>query len=190
MGDKVNSDYDAHVKRGRDNGAGVSSKARPHFRRGLVIATLGGLGAPLMSIGIQYGTNLLSGTASGQWVAWALFLSAASITQSGYCFFRVWQRRGWAEYLAAPAASEWIRIGVMAVVWAASIALYAFSIAALGPLGTSVGWPIFIGVIVVTSNAWGLVLREWRGKAPGSARLMLSGSLVLIGATFLVAQGR
>jgi L-rhamnose-H+ transport protein len=179
---------------GRDDGARGHPKDRSRFRRGLVIAVLGGLGAPLLNVGIQYGTNLLDGAggnaAAGQWVAWALFLSAASISQSGYCFFRVSQRRGWSEYFVRAAAPEWLRILAMAMIWAASIGFYAISATALGPLGPSVGWPIFIGLIVVTSNAWGLALGEWRGRARGSVRLMLAGSVVLIAATFLVAQGQ
>jgi len=167
---------------------------RTRFRRGLVIAVFGGLGAPLLNIGIQYGTGLLhgdsAGTASGQWVAWTLFLTAAAVTQSGYCFFRVFARGAWSEYFRAPVRAEWLRTCAMAGIWAASIGLYAFSAAALGPLGTSVGWPIFIGLIVVTSNAWGLMLGEWRGKPSGRVRQMLLGSAVLIAATFLVAQGR
>jgi len=178
---------------GQDRSTGGPKVGGSRFRSGLIIAILGGLGAPLLNIGIQYGTNLLggaSGAGLGQWVAWALFLSAASITQSGYCFIRVAQRRGFSDYSAASARTEWLRIVVMAVVWGASIGLYAFSTAALGPLGTSVVWPIFIGLIVVTSNVWGLILGEWRGKPPGHVRMMLGGSVVLIAATFLVAQGR
>ena len=182
------------ARAGQDSPGSGARGDRSRFRRGLVIAIFGGLGAPLLNIGIQYGTGLLHGAgtsaASGPWVAWALFLTAAAVTQSGYCFFCVFARGASSEYFRAPARAEWLRICAMAVIWAASIGLYAFSAAALGPLGTSVGWPIFIGLIVVTSNAWGLMLGEWRGKPSGRVRQMLVGSAVLIAATFLVAQGR
>ena len=41
------------------------------------------------------------------------------------------------------------------------------SAAALGDLGTSFGWPIFLGLIVVTSNVWGVLLGEWRDRPLG-----------------------
>jgi L-rhamnose-H+ transport protein len=171
--------------RGEAKRAGVAQ-----FRRGILIAVAGGLGAPLLNFGIEYGGSLLSAqsTPNGQWVVWALFLSAAAVTQSGFCFARVWMRGTHREYVRGP--SEWLRSGVMAVVWAASIFLYAFSASALGPRGTSVGWPIFIGLIVATSNAWGVALGEWRRKPGPRFRQMLAGSTLLILATALVAQGR
>ena len=66
--------------------------ARPHFRIGLIIAILAGIGGPLMNVGIQYGKDLLEQVGKTapeqQWVAWAIFLSAAAVTQSGYCLLR------------------------------------------------------------------------------------------------------
>jgi L-rhamnose-H+ transport protein len=172
-----------------DSGEG---KPSVRFRRGILIAVAGGLGAPLLNVGIQYGGSLVAGTrtesASGQWVVWALFLSAACVTQSGVCFARVWMRGTQRAYFSAP--SEWMRVVVMAVVWAASIFLYAFSASGLGPRGTSIGWPIFIGLIVVTSNAWGVALGEWSRKPGARFRQMLAGSALLIAATAMVAQGR
>jgi L-rhamnose-H+ transport protein len=179
---------------GRGKSASANTRDTSRFRRGLMIAIAGGLGAPLLNIGIQYGLTLLSSygseRGSGQVVAWVIFLSAASLTQSGFCFARIMMRGTQREYFRGPVGSEWLRVGVMAVVWAASIFLYAFSAAALGPLGTSVGWPIFIGLIVVTSNAWGVALGEWEQKQGSHFRQMLAGSSLLILATFLVAKGR
>ena len=179
---------------GRDRSASAKPRDVSRFRRGLVIAIAGGLGAPLLNIGIQYGLSLLASSASaggsGQAVAWAIFLTAASVTQGGFCFFRIFMRGTQREYFQGAARSEWLRVGLMAVVWAASIFLYAFGAAALGPLGTSVGWPIFIGLIVVTSNVWGVALGEWQQKPGPQFMQMLAGSSLLILATFLVAQGR
>ena len=182
----------AHAGREDRKGPGQTDPGR--IRRGLLIALAGGLGGPLLNVGIQYGITLLANsgrnTQMGQWVAWALFLSAATVTQSGYCLYRVVARGSLREYSCTGAKPEWMRVLVMAAVWAASIFLYGYSAAALGPLGTSVGWPVFIGLIVVTSNAWGVALGEWKGKQPARFRQMVAGNGLLIGAAFLVAQGR
>ena len=53
-------------------------------------------------------------------------------------------------------------VAAMSLIWAASIYFYASSTDALGHLGTAFGWPIFIGLIVVTSNVWGPLLGRWR----------------------------
>src|SRR5271157_2638187 len=68
------------------------------FRLGLIIALLGGILAPSLNFGIQYGSVLLgqAGEAFGNhvfpvgiYLAWALFLSSAAVVQAGYCFSRV-----------------------------------------------------------------------------------------------------
>jgi len=168
------------------------------FRKGLIIALLGGIGAPLLNFGIQYGISLLR--AAGQipadsrfsiktYVAWAVFLSAASVTQAGYCFFRTVRSNSAGVFLSPGAKRDAASVAVMSVVWAASVFLYGMSAVGLGHLGTSFGWPIFVGLIVLTSNLWGVLLGEWKGATPSALRRMLVGSAVLMIAAFLIGQG-
>ncbi len=174
-------------------GGGVSATGA-RFRTGLIIAILGGLGAPLLNVGIQYGIQLLeragTNSPSHQWVAWAMFLSAAAVTQSTVCLARVIRSGQFPTYTKTGARHDLALVLLMAVIWASSVLIYGSSAARLGTLGTSFGWPMFIGIIVVTSNAWGVLLGEWRERPPKAFRTMLAGSLILIAAVFLIAQNR
>lgn len=184
--------------------AGGAKSATPgatgaQFRKGLIIALLGGIGAPLLNFGIQYGISLLraAGQSSGDsgfsvisYVAWAVFLSAAALTQAGYCLFRVVQNK-WAEVFLSPGSGHdaaWVL--VMSILWASSVCLYGMSVVGLGRRGFSLGWPIFIGMIVLTSNAWGVILGEWKGASQRARGRMVAGSAVLVVAAFLIAQGQ
>jgi L-rhamnose-H+ transport protein len=167
------------------------------FRKGLIIAVLGGIGSPVLNIGIQYGISLIRPlTSTGpqthtnltQWVAWALLLSAAAVTQTGYCLARVFLKGQQGAFTAPGAGVEFGRVVIMAVAWSVSIFVYGSAAAALGPRGPSVGWPVFIAIIVLTSNAWGVMLGEWRSRPRAAFHRMLAGSALLIGATFLIAQ--
>jgi L-rhamnose-H+ transport protein len=183
--------------------AGGAKSAGPgasgaRFRKGLLIAILGGVGAPLLNIGIQYGITLLRSAGqipadtefgNNTYIAWAVFLTAASVTQSGYCAWRVVTTQQAGIFRRPGAAADTVRVIVMATVWAASIAIYGRSAVGLGALGTSFGWPILIGMIVLTSNAWGLILGEWRGAQARALRLMVVGSVLLVVAAFLIGQG-
>lgn len=183
--------------------AGGAKSAGPgpsgaRFRKGLVIALLGGIGAPLLNIGIQYGITLLRSAgqipadtafSSNTYLAWAVFLTAAAATQSGYCAWRVVTTRQAGVFRQAGAAADAFRVMVMATVWTASIAIYGRSAVGLGALGTSFGWPILIGMIVLTSNTWGLILGEWRSAPARAVRLMAAGSVLLVVAAFLIGQG-
>jgi L-rhamnose-H+ transport protein len=168
------------------------------FRKGLIIALLGGIGAPLLNFGIQYGISLLR--MAGQipaearfsvntYVAWAVFLSAASVTQSGYCAFRIIQSKIGPAFRAAGSGRDAGLVGGMSLVWAASVCFYGMSVVGLGALGPSFGWPVFIALIILTSNAWGVILGEWKGAPRAAFRRMLAGSAVLVLAAFLIGQG-
>lgn len=168
------------------------------FRKGLIIAILGGVGAPLLNFGIQYGISLLR--TAGQipaearfsvktYVAWAVFLSSAAITQAGYCLFRIIQSKTGQAFRAAGSGRDGVMVGGMSLVWAASVCFYGMSVVGLGALGPSFGWPVFIALIILTSNAWGVALGEWQGAPRAAFRRMLAGSAVLVFAAFVIGQG-
>jgi L-rhamnose-H+ transport protein len=169
------------------------------FRMGLIIAIIGGVGAPLLNFGIQHGISLLrlarqipdeARFSVNTYVAWAVFLSAAALTQAGYCLLRILRTKAGGAFRAAGSGRDAILVLAMSVCWTASVAFYGMSVVGLGPHGASFGWPVFIALIILTSNAWGVALGEWK-NVPGVAfRRMLAGSAVLVVAAFLIGQGR
>jgi L-rhamnose-H+ transport protein len=123
-------------------------------------------------------------------VAWSVFLSAAAVSQAGWCTYRVVASRKTALFRAPKSGHDATLVLAMSLVWAVSIFLYGASAASLGRLGTSVGWPVFIGLIVVASNAWGVALGEWKGRSKAALFRMLAGSALLIAAAFVIGQAR
>ncbi|MFY9910067.1 MAG: L-rhamnose/proton symporter RhaT [Candidatus Sulfotelmatobacter sp.] len=175
----------------------TDARTRTQFRRGLIVAILGGVGSPLLNQGIEYGISVLHSLPTSvigisptltQWVAWALFLSAAAVTQAGYCLFKVFSDRQQGVFSATGAGADFLRVVIMSVCWSVSIFIYASALATLGPRGASVGWPVFIALIVLSSNAWGVFLGEWRGRQSSALNRMLGGSTLLMIATFLIAR--
>jgi len=182
---------------GSQGKSGGSSASR--FRLGLLIAIIGGVLAPTLNFGIQYGTALLSGgmeARSGQgfpleiYLAWAVFLSSAAVVQAGYCFGRVVRDRSTGVYGAGLFTRDAPQVLAMSLIWITSVFAYGRSAFALGPLGNSSGWPVFVALIILTSNAWGVLLGEWRQAARKTFYRMLAGSAVLIFAAFVIGQSK
>ncbi len=180
--------------------AGGAKSAQPgasgaRFRKGLVIAIVGGILAPTLGLGIEYGTKLLAtgGTSGGfnnqTYLAWAVFLSVSAVVQGGYCFYRVASARATSVFVSPGAALDALQVVGMSTLWISSVFVYGRSVFGLGRLGASLGWPIFVALIILTSNAWGVILGEWKGAGPGPFRRMLVGSAVLALAAFLIGQG-
>ena len=177
--------------------SGSSSTKR--FRLGLIIAIVGGVLAPTLNFGIQYGTALLSRAGGAQYkqgfpveiyLAWAVFLSSAALVQAGYCFARVVHEHTTGVFGAGMLTRDALEVPAMSLLWISSVFLYGRSAFALGPLGNSFGWPVFVAFIILTSNAWGVLLGEWREAPRAAFHRMLAGSVILIAAAFLIGQSR
>jgi L-rhamnose-H+ transport protein len=183
--------------------AGGSKNSTPgatggRFRKGLIVALVGGILAPSLNFGIQYGTALLAmtgGVKAGAdfpvsvYLAWAVFLSAAAILQAGVCGWRVVRTRRTGAFRQPGARRDALGVLLMSSLWITSVFLYGRSAFHLGPWGNSFGWPIFIALIILASNAWGVVLGEWKAVPKAAFYRMLAGCGVLVLAAFLIGQG-
>ncbi len=176
--------------------AGVSAK---RFRWGLIVAIAGGVLAPTLNFGIQCGTSLLSKVAQAQskpgfpeeiYLAWAVFLTSAAVVQASYCFARVVRERSMGTFARGMRTRDALQVPAMSLLWIASVFIYGRSAFALGPLGNSFGWPVFVALIILTSNAWGVLLAEWKHATKAAFLRMVAGSAVLILAAFLIGQSK
>jgi L-rhamnose-H+ transport protein len=50
-------------------------------------------------------------------------------------------------------------------------------------------WTIHMAFIIVFSNMWGLILKEWKGSSSGTIRLIVTGIAILILSTIVVGIG-
>ena len=77
----------------------------------------------------------------------------------------------------------------MGVVLFASFMAYGSGATALGPLGGIVGWPLFMSMALITSNAWGAITGEWKGASRRAYGLSLVGIAFLIVAIVVISRG-
>ncbi len=182
---------------GKKENSGESNPAR--FRLGLLIALIGGVLAPTLNFGIQYGTDLLRQTSEVPanqifpvdiYLAWAVFLCAAAVVQAGYCFSRVVSDHSLGIFRQGMASLDALQVTAMSLLWISSVFMYGRSAFGLGRLGNSFGWPIFVALIILTSNVWGVVLGEWKNATSAAFYRMLGGSGVLIVAAFVIGQSQ
>lgn len=72
-----------------------------------------------------------------------------------------------------------LRLLVMIICYYASLLLFSFSGLQLGRLGSVIAWPLFMTMIVLTSNAWGFIQKEWL-QAGQSARALNAGGIAFL----------
>jgi L-rhamnose-H+ transport protein len=169
-------------------------RARP-LSVALLLATGAGVLSAVFNIGFslakpiaEYGRNAgLSEFASTNLIWW-LMLGAGSIANLIFCAYLLFKNRSMAKFRQPGAVRLYSLAAVMAVLWGGSIFVYGAAAPRLGPLGTSIGWPLSLAIGLLLANAIGIGLGEWRGVPSGAKNLLYSGILVLLVAIVVLSR--
>ena len=80
---------------------------------------------------------------------------------------------------------------LMGLIWCCGLYIYGFGVSTIGgSLGVVIGWVLFMTLIIIVGNLWGIWKGEWK-DAPTSARKMLNrGLYTLIIAIAIVALSK
>jgi L-rhamnose-H+ transport protein len=60
----------------------------------------------------------------------------------------------------------------------------------MGQLGVVIGWPLLMGMIIVTSNAAGVMTGEWNGVSGVTKRFLAFGMLIILTALGALAMAQ
>ncbi len=160
---------------------------------GLLICLLSGLGAPLVNLGLVFGSEVSAaaerlGTPPANAVnaIWPLLFGGAFLMNAGYCIYLIHRGRGWGAFHLAVAPQNFLLGASMGVLWMGSNLSYAYGSGRLGPLGLAFGWPMMMGCVVLTANAWGVASGEWKGAGRTARLWMAAGVLALLAGVSLI----
>ena len=76
----------------------------------------------------------------------------------------------------------------MGVLWLVGFFLYGLGATALAELAPILGWPIFMTVMVLVANFWGLVTGEWKGAGKRALGYLAAGTGVMIVAMVVISM--
>jgi len=178
----------------RESALGTRPPGKVSVFMGLVYCVLGGLGSGLVNLALVFGDPILhAAQARGVAQIWApniVFLPlalAAGVPNLLYCGHLL-RKNHTAERFRAPGiASYWFLTALMAFLWFGSTILYGAATSNLGQLGTVLGWPLFMSVIVITAAVWGMITGEWRGSGNKPRIVMATGVGILVVAIFVLS---
>ena len=186
---------------GKSRGNDTVAEAPTQRLAGSVLAVLGGVLSGLLPVAMTmpwslrlFGSAVKYGgaqPAAASNAVLSLILFGGAIPNCGYCAFLMSKNHSYRNYSEHRHPRCWLLVLAMAVLYSASVALWgvAISPSLLGALGSSVGWALFVGMIVMSSTAAGLLAGEWK-EAGQSAWKALMGSLVcLLSSMVLICVG-
>jgi len=178
----------------RETALGAGAPGKPSIGKGLTFCVLGGIGSGLVNLGLVFGEPILKAAqdqgASRIWspnAAWLPLMLAGGVPSLIYCSYLIRKNHNLDRFRAPGTSFYWFITGLMAFLWFGSTILYGAAATNLGQLGTVLGWPLFMSVIVITAAAWGMITGEWRGSGNKPRILMASGVTVLVVAIFVLS---
>jgi len=172
---------------------------RPKFKSGFLVCMVAAVLSSMLNLAFHFGAPIaetakanLAGAAiafRANNAIWSLALLGGFIPNFLYCGFLVLRKGTWKKYSQAGTGSYWFWGIVMGGIFTGSLMIYGAAASAMGKMGTTVGWLVFITAGILMGNLWGIFTGEWK-QAPKKAHIrMLQGCLLLVCSVILVSIG-
>lgn len=169
-----------------------------NFLKGVWIAVLAGVmsacmafafaaGKPIAQKAVELGT---ASTFSNTPVLVVALLGGFS-TNAVWCLFLNLKNGTIGDYCRAPKdqlISNYFFSALAGVTWYLQFFFYGMGTTKMGRYDFS-SWTLHMAFIIIFSNIWGIVLKEWRGTSAPTRVAIIGGILVLIASTIVVGIG-
>jgi L-rhamnose-H+ transport protein len=172
----------------------MQDRARGSFRWGLATCFLSGIASSFMSLALNVSTPISRtaerfGTSQAVSVnaVWPVLLAGGLVVNVGYCGFLI-LRHSSAAVFARHAPLNIGLIVAMALLFSASNLVYGLGANRLGSIGLVLGWPMFMGAVVLAANLWGFCTGEWLHASRRALSRAVAGCLLLVAGIWIVAQ--
>jgi L-rhamnose-H+ transport protein len=167
------------------------------FMPGFMVCCLSGIFSSALNFSYAFGgeasQRAFSLGASRAWspsVVTALAVSGGFCANFAYCTYLLRRNHTANRFAGEGAGRGWVAGFLMGALWFGGQSLYALGVSHMGEFGVVIGWPLLMGMIIVTSNAAGLLTGEWRGVSALTRRYLAGGMVVLLVALSVLAMAQ
>ena len=158
-------------------GSGTDPSGSPAFRKGLAVCIYTGLAGSALNFGFALSGSLTyhivhEGTSpeKASLCVWAVLLASATIPNVLYSLYLLIKRD--TLRLFSSGFPNYVWALVMAVLWLSGTLGYGVGATVAGKFGNSIGYAIYMAVLLLWSTLLGLITGEWRRSSPNTKRTM------------------
>ena len=169
-----------------------------NFVKGLMAAFSAGLMIACMALSMQFGQPIATvAVQNGASQIWkhaptvAITCAGGFITNLLWCGFLNIKNSTWKNYvdLANPSiVLNFLFAALAGLMWYVQMMLYGMGLAYMGKY-TFAGWTVRMAFIVIFSNMWGLIYREWTGCSRRTHIIIVAGLSVVMLSVFFIGSG-
>lgn len=120
-------------------------------------------------------------------IIWPVFLFFSFIPYAIYMLRLHYKNHSFSDYRGP---KTWVNIPIafmMGFFWYFSVVLYSHAALLIGKLGPVAAWPLFMVMIILTSNFWGWRHQEWANCSANIQRKALGAVILLVIAVAILA---
>jgi L-rhamnose-H+ transport protein len=185
----------ARAARERDvKAGGGAGRSGSVFRKGLAVSVYTGIMGGALNMGFANSGELVktaveTGVSAGRATlpVWALLLGAAAIPNAGYSLWLLWRNRTFRVFPQEGGRNLVLTIA-MAALWLAGTIGYGFGATIMGAFGTSVGYALYLTLLVLWSSVMGVLTGEWKGASPATIRTMKQALGIIVAAVVIFSS--
>ena len=169
-----------------------------NFRLGVWIALVCGIMSACFAFGIAAGKPVAEYAVSlGTQPLWQnspvfIFIMAGGFTTNAvWCLYLNFRNRSHRDYIdggGAKLLGNFMFSALAGAIWYCQFMFYGMGTTKMGAYDFS-SWSIHMAFIIVFSNIWGLLFREWKNSDRKTYVLILSGLVILVVSTMIIGLG-
>lgn len=169
-----------------------------NFKTGIWVAFFAGImsasfafgiaaGKPIAEKAIELGTPVLFSNSPS-----FIFIMAGGLTTNLiWCFILSFKNKTFGDYFKTkdtPIVKNYMFAALAGITWYFQFMFYGMGTTKMGKYDFA-SWSIHMAFIIIVSNLWGLILKEWKGSSAKTIRVIFIGLVVLILSTFIIGAG-
>jgi L-rhamnose-H+ transport protein len=178
----------------RDKTQNKSTNKSSHYLLGIILSTIGGLASSIQGFSYVYAIegigaqNLIS--SSNQLffalLPWIIISIGAFIPFTIYFYIKA-RKNNINLKINKTSLFNHVSIMIMGILFFECLFLYTKSSLNFGKLGPIIAWPLFMTFIVLSSNIWGFIFKEWQQCNKKTYKLIWLSVIILISAVIVVS---
>jgi L-rhamnose-H+ transport protein len=115
-------------------------------------------------------------------IPWIMIFSAAFIPYFFYFLFKGVKNKSLINIVSKGYLNYYTLCVIMGMLYFGSLVIFSRASSSFGQMGVVVAWPMLMIFIILTSNIWSFVQKEWNGAKPIAFGYLLVSVLALIAA--------
>lgn len=169
-----------------------------NFRKGFIVAIISGSLSACFAFGIASGKPLLAAVVNhiisplfANSLLFSVIMAGGFTTNLLYCGWMI-RRNGSLKYIRLSSSSQalenTIYCALAGATWYCQFLFYGMGTTQMGRFDF-VSWSLHMSFIIIFSNLWGIILKEWKFVRPRIVNIMLAGILILLISTLVIGYG-